>query len=693
MILDNSPWLIIPVLATGTAYALLLYYRNPKQAYSRQLSILLLVLRFLLVSIIGLLLLSPYFVQQSRSIEQPVIVLAHDNSASLVLSKDSVFFKNNYQRKLDSLIMLLKKDFVVDEYLFGNDIRAGNHVDFSDQQTALSTVFSTLQRTYYKRNVGAVLLFSDGIANTGYQPDVAASAFPFKVISVTLGDTLQMPDFTIFDLRFNKSVLINSTFQVELTARANNAAGSEMLIQLFEEDSLLSEKIVRVTTNTFTTTTSFLVEAKQAGIRQYKIILSGIDGEATLLNNNRSFFVEVVDQKQQLLILAKAPHPDIEAITSAIGDRFTIHLQYLRDGLPPIQQEYDLAILHQLPHGQLNLDALQQYLSQHEKTPLLLITGANADIASLNILQDFVHITPDEGGSGIDAFASPNSSFSLFQFNLPEQLSRSKLPPLLTPFASYRFDSPGSVLFFQEIKNLTTSQPLIAFSTGQGRKLAFIAGTGIWRWKAYAFNKLATHSFFNALIAKSIQYLVTNQTSSLMSLNLRDEYDAGTEISVEAELRNRSNELILQPELTIDITNEANQKMVTYLFARSSQRYKLNLGRMTEGVYRYEAKAQIGEEQVTERGRFIVTASTLEARNLAADFGMMKRIAQQTDGSSLTVESLFDIPKLLSNDETISSVSHSEKRYKALINYQSAIILLLLLATTEWLLRKIFGAY
>ncbi len=693
MILDYSPWLIIPVVAAGIGYAALLYFRNRKQPYSKPLTRLLFLLRMLLVMFVGLLLLSPYFVQLTRNIEQPIIVLVHDNSASLLLTKDSVFYKTEYLQKLDSLKDALIKDYAVDEYIFGKDFRLGASIDFNDQQTVMSDMFSMLRRTYFKRNVGAVLLFSDGIVNAGYQPDVAATSFPFKVITIALGDTIQNPDLAISDIRFNKTVLINSTFPVEVTCKATNAAGKNMRIALFSNDSLIDEPVIKVNGNNATITKTFLVDAKKAGISQYTISVSGIEDEAMPLNNKRSFFVEVIDQKQKILFFAKAPHPDIAAIAEALGDRFDVDIRYLRDGLPANEKSYDLVILHQIPSGQLNLNALQQYLSLHEEMPLLIITGATADLASLNQLQDFIHITPNEPQSGIEAFANLDPAFSLFQFELPDQLATAKLPPLLTPFANYRFDAPGSVLFKQEIRSVSTNNPLVAFSSGQGRKYGFIAGTGLWRWRNFAYSNLGSHRFFDGLIAKTIQYLIVRQDQSLLKLNMTDEYDASSEIVIDAELRNRSNELIQQPDLTMDLTNEKDGKSVSYLFARTATAYQLKLGRLPEGIYRYEARAEIGEEIAIASGKFIVTAASLEARNLVADFSVMRRIAQQTSGIALSQNDLDKIPEILSNDASISSVSHEEERFKALINYQTALLLLVLLVSAEWILRKTFGAY
>jgi hypothetical protein len=103
IIFEMSAWLLVPVLITGLAYAVLLYYRNARTPFSKQLQLLLFVIRFVVVSLIAFLLLNPYFMQNVKVVENPVILLAHDNSSSIVLGRDSSFYFNEYLLRFDSL--------------------------------------------------------------------------------------------------------------------------------------------------------------------------------------------------------------------------------------------------------------------------------------------------------------------------------------------------------------------------------------------------------------------------------------------------------------------------------------------------------------------------------------------------------------------------------------------------------------
>ena len=89
-------WMIVVSLLTGLAAATLLYVRNKKQHYGKVLNAILFALRTMMVGIVVLLLFNPLIRQKFSSVETPTILLAHDNSSSIVLCKDSAFYKNEY---------------------------------------------------------------------------------------------------------------------------------------------------------------------------------------------------------------------------------------------------------------------------------------------------------------------------------------------------------------------------------------------------------------------------------------------------------------------------------------------------------------------------------------------------------------------------------------------------------------------
>ena len=89
-------WMLALALLIGLAAATVLYVRNKKQHYGKALNAILFALRTLIVCLVVLLLFNPLIRQKFSSVETPTIILAHDNSSSVVLCKYSAFYKKDY---------------------------------------------------------------------------------------------------------------------------------------------------------------------------------------------------------------------------------------------------------------------------------------------------------------------------------------------------------------------------------------------------------------------------------------------------------------------------------------------------------------------------------------------------------------------------------------------------------------------
>ena len=66
-------------------------------------------------------------------------------------------------------------------------------------------------------------------------------------------------------------------------------------------------------------------------------------------NNNQSFVIDVIDNREKVLILANTPHPDIAAIEQSISSTQTyeVEVALLNDFTKPLKP-YSLIILHQI---------------------------------------------------------------------------------------------------------------------------------------------------------------------------------------------------------------------------------------------------------------------------------------------------------------------------------------------------------
>ena len=452
-------WLVLIALAIGLVYASLLYIFSKK--YSKPLTILLFSLRTIVVATVVMLFINPYIKQKTNKIEQPIVIFAQDNSASITMTKDSIFYKTRYPKLVDSIANVLGKDYDVERTLFGGtaipSIEDARNLTFTAQYTNISNVLSALSRQYYKRNVGAVVLLSDGIVNQGINPELNIENYPFPIYSVTLGDTVSYPSMTIKEVKYNKTVPANMLFPLRVTANALNNKGKDMNVIVKMDGNEVENTVVPVTSNRFSKTFDFNINSGNEGTKQIDIIV----GE-----NIRRIFINVTDKKYRILCIAKAPHPDIAAIKSALDDHFEFDVKY--DENIDDNDKYDLMIMHNI--------AIKSSI------PALFVIGN--DFESFNESQNIVKINRGAANTNLDIRARYNNNFGLFTIGSDIKNELKSYPPLALPHCEIAFSGHHDDALFMNVMDLETPNPLLAFSTdSDGNKNAFIFGTGCWRWK------------------------------------------------------------------------------------------------------------------------------------------------------------------------------------------------------------------
>ena len=720
-------WSVIFALAIGAVYASLLYLFSKK--YGRGLTVLLFALRTIIVATVVMLFINPYIKQKTYKIEQPIVVIAQDNSESIILNKDSVFYKTKYPKLVDSLVEVLEKDYDVEIFLFGSDVtdldrhfernevqsrnplfaeanskkdfsislRSSRNDVFNEQYTNISEALSTIQRQFYKKNVGAVLLLSDGIVNQGVNPELNIENYPFPIYAVTLGDTVAYPGMTIKEVRYNKTVQANMLFPLRVTANATNFKGHDMNVIVKMDGADVENISVPVTSNRFSKTFDFNIDSGDEGVKNISIFLTpnvetfpetSLQRDAARpFTTTRRVFINVTDKKYRVLCVAGAPHPDIAAIKSALDDHFEFETLF-DDGTSNVfvganndlPLQFDLIILHNSFEWTRRATSL--------RVPSLTIVGTNTDFDAFNESQDVVKIGRGAANTNLDVRGRFNNSFGLFTINSDIKNELQSYPPLALPHCEIAFNAHHDDVLLMNIMDLETPNPLLAFANdNEGNKHAFLFGTGCWRWKLYEYFHHHNNDGFDELFSKTVKYLLTEKDKEL-TINHKDSYLNTESIVFTAELRNPSRELVNEPDLQISINNAYD-----YVFSKGENNYNLNIGMLPEGIYNYRAHTSFGGVEYNASGTFTVESLGVEAQDLTADVERMRSLAWQTGGHHYYVTDIQQVISDLENDERITSIAREETRYDDLINLKWLFFSIIGLITIEWVLRKMFGVY
>lgn len=679
-------WLLFSLLL-GAGYAFALY--NRKISLSAATRVGLFALRSLAVAVICFLLFAPFVKQTEKISEKPLIIFAQDNSASLTVSKPADFDLAAYSAKIKALQSRLASAYEVRSFTFGSQLRPGTSFQFNENATDISSIFQVIDDRFANRNIGAVILASDGIYNRGGNPQYAARALKAPVFTIALGDTVPRKDLLVANVNYNSIVWSGNDFQAEVSIEAHQSAGMRSRLKVSGKDGRIFEKEVEIRSDEFYLNVPVILHAGRKGIQRFTVDLSPVKGELSVQNNREDFFVEVLEGKLKVFILANSPHPDISALKEAIesNKNYEVKGGLVSDTDDQDMKDADLLILHQLPSASATL---QNLLQKMQGKPLLFILGAQSNIQAFSQLQNLLEIKP--GGNLTEATARVNDNFQTFMFQDEWAKQLSALGPLMSPSGSYGVKSPASVLLYQQLGHVLSDRPLLFFSNASEQKIGVLAGEGIWRWRLNEFRLKGNHEATDALLTKSVQYLAERDDRRKFRVYpARNSFDENDHVLLNAELYNEANELVNLPDVSVVLTGEGDRKF-PFQFSRTSNAYVLDAGTLPSGEYSFVAVTQLGEKKHRAGGRFIVSRQQVEFRHTTANHQILNVMAKQSGGEMVMPGRVDDLYDIVSKNELVKTISYENRTFEEMIDLKWIFVMIVVLLSAEWLARKRSGA-
>ncbi|MEJ6981921.1 hypothetical protein WG906_15745 [Pedobacter sp. P351] len=666
----------------GIGYAILLY--KPRQLNS-SLNKSLFALRSLAVASIAFLLVAPMIKFSANTTEKPLIILAQDNSASISLSKPLNFDTADYTKDLKDLEKELSKNHEVKSLTFGTTVKTGLNLNYKESLTDINSLFKHINEQYPNRNIGAVILSSDGIYNQGGNPEYEAQNLKSPVYTIALGDTIAKKDLLIANVNYNNIAYLGNDFQVEISIEAFQSRGISSRLSVSGSSGTVFSKGIVVGSNEFRLNIPVTLSAKKKGIQRFTVNLSPVSGELSTQNNTQTFFVEVIDGKNKVVILANSPHPDISAIKQSIelNKNYEVKSVLISDYKSSDITDAGLIILHQLPSAGTDIKPI---LQQAGNKPVWYILGAQTDVSSFSAMQSL--LTINSASASEEVIAKVNDDF--YEFTLSEQTLNNlqNFAPLLSPFGSYAVKSPASILFNQQIGKLATTRPLLLFSKDADKKVGVLTGEGLWRWRLEDFKETGTHKAVDELLTKVIQFMVTKDDKRKFRVYpAKNTFDESENVILNAELYNDSYELINSPDVAITL-KQGNSKTYPYLFTRTGNAYILNAGILPSGEYSYSASTQLGKTKYSASGQFAVVEQQTEYRQTTANHQLLYNLSALNNGELFYPSDIKTLADKIKRNELIKTISYEDRRYEDLISLKIIFFLILALISTEWFLRK-----
>ena len=688
-------WYILFCVLLGLVISAGLYFRDRTfKETSDKLHGILGIIRFLSVTFISMLLLSPLLKSVVTETKKPVIVLAQDQSESILADMNETE-SAAYQTSFKNLKTQLSEKYDVKEYAFGETVREGIDFDFKDKVSNISEFLKTMYDLYSNQNLGAVVLATDGIYNQGSNPVYAGTKLTAPIYSIALGDTTAKKDLVIKRVFHNKIAYLGDKFSIQIDLSAKNCTGNNTNLTISKivdgKSNRLKQIPIKINRNDFFNTQEVILDANSSGVQRYRISVNAVQGEVTTANNSKDIFVDVLDARQKILMLANSPHPDIAAIKQSISKNknYEITTAYVKD-IKVNVASYDFVILHQLPSKTNNAAGILRTLNDR-KIPRLHIVGSQSDLSKFNTVQPLLDISGD-GRNTDDVQATISPLFGLFTISDEIKNELPKFSPLLAPFGDFKDNANTQVLLYQRIGKIDTKKPLLLFGEENNIKIGVLAAEGIWKWRLFDFLQHENHDIFDEVLGKSIQYLTLKEDKRKFRVSLdKNIFSENESIDFDAELYNQSYELINEPDATLTITNSEG-KDFNFTFNRTGKSYTLKDKIFPVGNYKFRGTTNSAGEQLVYNGKFSVQPIQLEIFETTADHGVLKLLSEKYGGSVFYPNNIAAIGNNLA-ENPIKPVIYETSKTRSIINLKWIFFALMSLLFLEWFIRRYFGSY
>ncbi|PWK29474.1 hypothetical protein LV89_00314 [Arcicella aurantiaca] len=686
---QSSPWFIPLCLLAGGLYAFVLYQKNTN--WSKSQNYLMSAFRFVSVSLLCLLLLNFLIRQITQTVQKKTVVVALDNSQSMLVAG---------QKNLTDLVAnltKLKEELKAEEYnvsfasLDDETNQELENLKFNKKTTDLSGLLSGVKNAFEGENLTDVLLISDGIANQGVSP--ASNSFNFAVHTIGLGDTIPKKDIAVKSVYANKVAYLGNKFPVQADVSAFGFAGKSTNVYLKQGGKVLEKQTLIFKQNDDLKTVTFNTTANQIGVQHLVVETDVLGGEFSGRNNHQDLYVEVIDGKEKILLLALAPHPDIKALKSIIekNENYELDIKVLTENPNPdvASKPYDLLILHQLP------DYFNTYANIFKPiidkgTPTMFVLGNQSGTSYLNQLNQVMQIS-SQAGQNDKVTGAYNQAFKSLNFETEKMQLINKLPQISVPFGEFKLLPNSEVILYQKVGSVQTQKPLFVVNTG-AKKSAIFTGEGLWAWRLEEYQLTDKQEVVDDVVLKVLQFIsAKDDKRKLRVYPINTEFLLGEKVVFETEIYNAIYEKLYNLPIKLEIKDEKGIAR-NFSYSTSPDNTKFEISSLPAGVYRYRASTTVLGKAELSVGEFVIKDVQLENLNLTADFDGLRQLSTKTGGKFFKNNQFEEIKKAILNHKVPEKIDATED-LKEMINLRWIFFVILALLTAEWVMRKYLGGY
>lgn len=584
-------------------------------------------------------------------------------------------------------------------FSFGSKIESLNFSkpDFSQTYTN----FEDIERYISQQNseISSITILSDGIITDGANPLYGLEKLSIPVFTIGIGDSTEQSDISLLEPQYNELIYKGHATAIETRILNKNFVGKNATIKLFEENSLVEQKNVTLS-STGIDNVRFDYTPKSIGEKRLTISVSPLKDENSIHNNSKSFIFKVLNDKIKTFLISGAPSPDMAILSDALVKNERIKLKsvvelnnsrQIKGGSSdfPVDSA-DLFVLLNYPAQGSNQNLFRQIrtliLDRHK--PFLIAAGSGIDAVKLKELNSVLPFSFDEMPAEeipVEVYAGSANSSLIRQSDI--QLWE-QLPPVTQMKSKIEPKRESEVLLKAKMKNVQTTAPVILSRQIAGYKsIAIIAGN-IWKWELQSSSRL--EYLFDNLIANSIQWLNTPVEKKPFSLKTEKKvYSLGEKIEITGYLYDDLFNPVENALINLNISSTGTSYNTVIPYAGSGM-YKTEIENSGAGNLKIAGNVKIFNKSLSDSLNLYIDKNEIERMNTRMDTGFLRQIAKSTNGSFFLITDYAGLKEKLEKSMANKRAKPEKSFEIRFASNEIILIILILLFTIEWVIRKIY---
>ncbi len=675
-------------------------------------------LQSLMIGLVLFVLWQPALVTERLVGGENALAILLDSSASMALAE-------NGETRMSKAQALLTEDGLADladiydilPFVFAEETNTVNNFsELPNPGNSSNIGQSVIQalREASNTSLGALILVSDGADNSGSIDAATLSeiaSYGVPIHTVGIGRESIPEDLELSNIQLPQSALPGTTLAAGVSILHDQ--GGLTRIKVYNGDELISTEEIELSADQNMTTAFIDIEVSEPGELDLRFALDPINGESNLANNAIAQVVDVPDGNYRILYIEGEPRWEYKFLQRAMDEDPSVQLSTLLRVTPNKFYRQGIDDPAQLEEG---FPIERAELFSYDALIIGSVELAEFDEQQQQMIHDFVS---ERGGSlmmlaGLNGLGLGGWSESVVNEVLPANLSsensafvrqQAKAIPTPNGLASpvlQLSDSPSenlelwdalpNVADYQSIGPLrpaTTTlleidvdgelQPLLV-TQPYGRGQSYILATGgTWRWQMSMPLEDMSHETFWRQLARG---LVANSPLPFeLSTTIENE-----EIRVRAQVRDPDAEENQGLAVSAVVSSDYGPVMTLELLPSSNQPgvYEASFNPADTGLFSIEAISRVGDAPMSSTRSAIRFEQNQEAFAIRQNRDLLENLSAATGGQYWQAENWDELPEAIS----YSTAGITEQDVRYLWDAPIIFILLILLKTIEWLLRR-----